>query len=173
MEPVIVSVFFLKKIAEKKLFKFFDSIEQETSVAVTGLVKKEPRSPGGFELSVTKLSIIEKSSGYPITPKEHGTAFLMDHRHLWLRSKKQLAIMRVRSHLISAARNFFDQQKFVLVDSPILTTNACEGTSTLFKTQYGDKELYLSQTGQLYLEAAAAAHGQVYCFWPYFSCRKI
>ena len=164
-------IFFKKECGDEALAQF-ENLTQESCVLLKGLPRKEPRSPGGVELGVTHLQILSKSEGYPITPKEHGTAFLMDHRHLWLRSKKQMAIMQVRSCLSKAAREFFDERCFVQVDTPILTPNACEGTSTLFETEYGDDKAYLSQTGQLYLEAAAAAFGKAYCFGPTFRAEK-
>ncbi len=157
---------------DQAAFDTFEELTQETSVKVTGVVKAEPRSPGGFELSAQSFEIIAKAQDYPITPKEHGTDFLMNHRHLWLRSKKQHAVMRVRSELINAIRSFFDDRGFTCTDAPIFTPNACEGTSTLFSTQYFDDKAFLSQSGQLYMEATAAALGKVYCFGPTFRAEK-
>lgn len=150
----------------------FEKLTQESSVKVIGTVREEKRSPGGFELGAENLEIIHVAQEYPITPKEHGTDFLMNHRHLWLRSKRQHAILRVRAEIIAAIRDFFDGRGFTLTDAPIFTPSACEGTSTLFETQYFDEKAYLSQSGQLYMEATAAAFGRVYCFGPTFRAEK-
>lgn len=150
----------------------FPNLTQESSVIVTGVVKAEPRSPGGFELSGRTLQIYSGSVDYPISPKEHGTDFLMSNRHLWLRSKRQHSILKIRAELISAMRDFFDGRGFTLMDAPIFTPSACEGTSNLFETQYFDEKAYLSQSGQLYMEACAAAFGKVYCFGPTFRAEK-
>jgi asparaginyl-tRNA synthetase len=163
---------FFKGGCDETSFNNFEQLTQETSVAVTGTVKAEPRSPGGYELSAEKFEIIGKSIDYPITPKDHGTDFLMQNRHLWLRSKRQVAIMRVRARIIKAIRDFFDNDGFTLMDSPVFTPNACEGTSTLFETNYFDLKAYLSQSGQLYGEASAAALGKIYCFGPTFRAEK-
>lgn len=157
---------------EPTAFEEFEKLTQETSVIVTGKVRAEPRSPGGFEIGAETLEIIGAANEYPITPKEHGTEFLMENRHLWLRSKRQHAILRVRSELIAAIRDFFDGRGFTLTDAPIFTPSACEGTSNLFETQYFDEKAYLSQSGQLYMEATAAALGKVYCFGPTFRAEK-
>lgn len=154
-------------------FAAFDRLTQESSLTLTGVVKAEPRAPGGFELEVTGLTLIFIAQEYPIAPKEHGVGFLMDHRHLWLRSPRQQAILRIRDEVTRACRDFFHEQGFVLVDTPILTPTACEGTTTLFETNYLDRgKAYLSQSGQLYLEAAAMALGKVYCFGPTFRAEK-
>jgi asparaginyl-tRNA synthetase len=154
-------------------FAAFDRLTQESSLILTGLVKAEPRAPGGFELEVTGLTPLFIAQEYPIAPKEHGVGFLMDHRHLWLRSPRQQAILRIRDEVSRACRDFFHQHGFVLVDTPILTPTACEGTTTLFETNYLDRgKAYLSQSGQLYLEAAAMALGRVYCFGPTFRAEK-
>jgi asparaginyl-tRNA synthetase len=145
---------------------------QESSLIVTGIVRKDDRSPGGYELSVTDLEIVQISSEYPITPKEHGTEYLMDHRHLWLRSSRQFAILHIRAAIIKACRDFFDDRGFTLIDSPILTPAAVEGTTTLFQTDYFEDKAYLSQSGQLYAEAGALAFGKVYCFGPTFRAEK-
>lgn len=163
---------FFKGECEESALETFTRITQECSVRVRGIVKAEPRSPGGFELGATQLEILAPSTDYPISPKEHGTDFLMNHRHLWLRSKRQHAIMRLRAQLVRAIRDFFDDRHFTLMDAPIFTPNACEGTSTLFETQYFDDKAYLSQSGQLYMEAGAAALGKVYCFGPTFRAEK-
>lgn len=157
---------------DEQAFEDFEKLTQETSVRVTGLVKEEKRSPGGFELSAQKLEIISGSVDYPISPKEHGTDFLMNQRHLWLRSKRQHAVLRVRAEVVSAIRDFFDGRGFTLTDAPIFTPSACEGTSTLFETKYFDEKAFLSQSGQLYMEATAAALGKVYCFGPTFRAEK-
>ncbi len=149
------------------------SLTQESSVAITGTVREEPRAPGGVEIDVVALKIYQISADYPITPKEHGVEFLIEKRHLWLRSTRQHAIMRVRSAVVKAIRDFFDGNGFRLMDSPMLTPNACEGTSTLFETKYFDLgTAYLTQSGQLYAEASAMALGKVYTFGPTFRAEK-
>jgi asparaginyl-tRNA synthetase len=154
-------------------FAAFDRLTQESSLALTGLVKAEPRAPGGFELEATGLTPLFIAQEYPIAHKEHGVGFLMDHRHLWLRSPRQQAILRIRDEVARACRDFFHEHGFVLVDTPILTPTACEGTTNLFETNYLDRgKAYLSQSGQLYLEAAAMALGRVYCFGPTFRAEK-
>jgi len=154
-------------------FAAFDRLTLESSLTLTGLVKAEPRAPGGYELEVTGLTPLFIAEEYPIAPKEHGVGFLMDHRHLWLRSPRQQAILRIRDEVARACRDFFHDQGFTLVDTPILTPTACEGTTTLFETNYLDRgKAYLSQSGQLYLEAAAMALGKVYCFGPTFRAEK-
>lgn len=153
-------------------FEKFEELTQESSVVVKGTVREEKRSPGGFELGAETLEILSKAPEYPIGPKEHGTDFLMNNRHLWLRSSKQHAAIRVRSEIISSIREFFDGRGFTLIDAPIFTPSACEGTSTLFETDYFGEKAYLSQSGQLYMEAGAAAFGKVYCFGPTFRAEK-
>ncbi len=156
-----------------ELFARADHLAQETSLEVTGTVKEHGKIKGTYELDTTDLRVVAEVKGeYPITPKEHGTDFLMDHRHLWLRSKRQHAIMRVRHMIIKAVRDFFDGREFTLLDAPIFTPNACEGTSTLFQTDYHGEPAYLTQSGQLYVEAGAAAFGKVYCFGPTFRAEK-
>lgn len=150
----------------------FEELAQETSIELVGFVKAEGRAPGGVELNVKSFKIISKSVDYPISPKEHGPEFLMENRHLWLRSKKQHAIMRVRARTIKAMRDFLDSRGFIGMESPILTPNSCEGTSTLFKCDYFGEEAFLSQSGQLYAEASAMAHGKVYTFGPTFRAEK-
>lgn len=157
---------------DEKAFEDFEKLTQETHVRVTGIVKAEPRSPGGYEISARQLEIVSPSTDYPITPKEHGTDFLMSHRHLWIRSKMQHAALKVRAGIIRSIRDFFDGRGFTLTDAPIFTPSACEGTSNLFETQYFDEKAYLSQSGQLYMEATAAALGKVYCFGPTFRAEK-
>lgn len=162
----------VKAEVEEEVFKLAKSVTQETSVYVTGQVTKDERSPLGFELQVKSIEVIHKATDYPITPKEHGTEFLMDHRHLWLRSKKQHAIMKIRNEIIRATYEFFHQEGFVKVDPPILTGSAPEGTTELFATKYFDEDAYLSQSGQLYMEAAAMALGKVFSFGPTFRAEK-
>ena len=157
---------------QQESFDNFGDINQECAVKVVGIVREEPRSPGGVELGAESFEIISQSVNYPITPKEHGTDYLMNHRHLWLRSKRQHAALRVRAEIVAAIRDFFDGRGFTLTDAPIFTPNACEGTSTLFETQYFDDKAYLSQSGQLYMEATAAAFGKAYCFGPTFRAEK-
>ena len=149
-----------------------ERVTQESTVRVTGKVKEDKRAPGGVEVQLTGFAILALTEDYPITPKEHGTAFLMEHRHLWLCSSRQRAALRVRSEVEQAIRDFFYQRDFTLIDSPILTPAACEGTSTLFETDYFGDKAYLAQSGQLYLEPAAAALGKVYCFGPTFRAEK-
>src|SRR5213593_188834 len=162
-----------KKDVPDAAWDAFGKLTQETSVAVTGTVRSDPRGPGGVELTVSDLSIIGPSPDFPITPKEHCTAFLFEHRHLWLRSRRQVAIARVRHEVIQAIRDFFYERHFILVDTPILTGSIGEAAGHLFATQYFDLgTAYLAQTGQLYVEAAAAALGKVYCFGPTFRAEK-
>jgi asparaginyl-tRNA synthetase len=161
-----------KEVADTD-WQAFGAITQETSVEVTGTVRAEPRSPGGHELSVTGLRILGASPEYPITPKEHGTTFLFEHRHLWLRTGSQAAIARVRHEAVQAIRDYFYHEGFTLVDTPILTGAIGEEAGNLFSTEYFDLgKAYLAQTGQLYVEAAAAALGKVYCFGPTFRAEK-
>jgi len=153
-------------------FSLCSQLTQESSVELTGKPRKDARAPGGFELDVSKIHVIQIAEPFPIQPKEHGVGFLMEYRHLWLRSRRQHAILRVRHEIIRACRNFFDERGFTLIDTPIFTPNACEGTTTLFQTQYFDQVAYLAQSGQLYGEAAAAAFGKIYCFGPTFRAEK-
>lgn len=161
-----------KKEVDEAAWSSADSATQESTVRVEGTVRKEERAPGGVELGVTSFELVHLTENYPITPKEHGTAFLMDIRHLWMRSSRQHAVLRIRSEVEQACRDFFYHRDFVLIDSPILTPAACEGTSTLFETDYFGERAFLSQSGQLYLEPAAAAFGKVYCFGPTFRAEK-
>ncbi|GIW55272.1 MAG: asparagine--tRNA ligase [Nitrospiraceae bacterium] len=147
-------------------------LTQESSLIVTGQLRQDPRAPGGYELDVSRIEPIQIAEPFPIQPKEHGVGFLMEHRHLWLRSSRQHAVLRIRHEIVRACRNFFDERGFLLVDAPIFTPNACEGTTTLFQTQYFDETAYLTQSGQLYSEATAAAFGKVYCFGPTFRAEK-
>jgi len=154
------------------IFNLEKTLTQESSVSVTGVVKKEPRSVGGHEMLVKNIVVHQVAEKYPITPKEHGTSFLMDHRHLWIRSKKQHAILKIRHQVVKACRNFLDNNGFILIDAPIFTANACEGTSNLFAVDYFERSAYLTQSGQLYSEATAASFGKVYCFGPTFRAEK-
>ncbi len=156
----------------EEIFNSAAEITQESAIKIIGKVNADERAPGGFEIHVQNFELVSKSQEYPITPKEHGTTFLMDHRHLWLRSKKQNAILRIRHTIIKAIRDFFDGEGFTLIDAPIFTPAACEGTSTLFETDYFEDKAYLTQSGQLYMEAGAMAFGKVYCFGPTFRAEK-
>ncbi len=157
---------------DSPLFLKFDELTQESSVIIRGIVREDKRAAGGFELTGTDIEIVQVAHDYPITLKEHSTPFLMEHRHLWLRSSKQHAVLQIRWEVIRAIRDFFDGRNFRLMDTPILTPSACEGTTTLFETQYFDQKAYLSQSGQLYNEATAAAFGKVYCFGPAFRAER-
>ena len=148
------------------------ALTQESSVIVRGTLKADARQVGGVELGLDDLTVVSTAADYPITPKEHGTDFLMDHRHLWLRAPRQQAVLRIRAEIVAAFREFMNREGFVLVDAPIFTPNACEGTTTLFETQYFDDKAYLTQSGQLYMEAAAMAFGRVYCLGPAFRAEK-
>lgn len=166
----------LKANIDEQTFDSLRNLTQESSLIVTGQIRAEQRAPGGFEMDVEKAEIVQRvpeSDPYPITPKEHGTDFLMDHRHLWLRSRRQHAIIRVRHEVIRGIRDYFDSHGFTLVDTPIFTPAACEGTTTLFEVNYFDDEkVFLTQSGQLYNEADALAFGKVYCFGPVFRAEK-
>ncbi|MCK4754206.1 MAG: asparagine--tRNA ligase, partial [Calditrichia bacterium] len=167
----IQCVVFKGDVSEES-FAIADAIQQESSCQVIGIVNKDERSPIGFEIQVKEIIIIQYAEDYPITKKDHGVDFLMDHRHLWLRSSRQHAIMRIRHEIIRAAREFFDLRDYVLIDTPIFTPNAAEGTTTLFSTEYFGRDAYLAQSGQLYGEAAAMAFGKIYCFGPTFRAEK-
>jgi asparaginyl-tRNA synthetase len=167
----IQCVVFVKDVSPE-IFERAGHVTQESSLEVTGTVRADARSPLGFELAVKDLRILQEATDYPITPKEHGPAFLLDHRHLWLRSSRQHAIMRVRASVVRACRDYFDRRGFTLLDAPIFTPAACEGTTTLFEVGYFDDKAYLTQSGQLYMEAGAMAFGKVYCFGPTFRAEK-
>jgi len=168
-----VQAVFPRNEVGEEVWERFQALTQETSVAVSGLVRADARSPGGHELTATGLDILGVSPEYPISPKEHGTAFLFEHRHLWLRSRKQLAIARVRHEVVQAIHDFYYERGFIHVSTPILTGSIGEEAGELFATDYFDMgKAYLAQTGQLYVEAAAAAHGKVYCFGPTFRAEK-
>ena len=164
-----------KNAVTPEVFEAIKTLTQESSVIVEGKVRADKRAPGGFELDVVNVQVVQRvpeSSPYPITPKEHGTDFLMEHRHLWVRSQRQASILRVRAEIIKAARDFFDERGFTLTDPPIITPAACEGTSTLFPVDYFDEQAFLTQSGQLYVEATAMALGKVYSFGPTFRAEK-
>jgi asparaginyl-tRNA synthetase len=169
---LIQGVVFKKSVAEQ-VWNDFEKLTQESSIIVTGKVRADERAPGGYELDVTGVEVLQVAEAYPITPKDHGVEFLMDNRHLWLRSKRQHAILSVRAEVIRAVRDYFDSHGFLLMDTPIFTPAACEGTTTLFEVDYfEDAKAYLTQSGQLYNEATAAAFGKVYCFGPTFRAEK-
>ena len=168
----IIQCIIEKKTVGDQMFDVFKSLTQESSISVTGKVVQNERAIGGYELLLNNFELHQITTDYPITPKEHGSDFLMNHRHLWLRSKKQHAILRVRHEIIKSIRAFFDNNDFTLVDTPIFTSNAAEGTSTLFETDYFDNKAYLCQTGQLYGEASAMAFGRHYNFGPCFRAEK-
>ena len=164
-----------KNAVSPETFESLKGLTQESSVIVEGKVRADKRAPGGYELDVANVQVLQKvpeSDPYPITPKEHGVDFLMEHRHLWIRSPRQAAILRVRAEIVKAARDFFDDRGFTLTDPPILTPAACEGTTTLFPVDYFDEQAYLTQSGQLYIEATAMALGKVYSFGPTFRAEK-
>ncbi|MBU1628354.1 asparagine--tRNA ligase [bacterium] len=161
-----------KKNFDEELFEKLKNLNYESSIIVKGKLRADARAPGGFELDVDSITIVHESEPYPITPKEHGTGFLMDHRHLWLRSSKQHAILKIRDTAIKAWRDFFDEEGFTMVDAPIFTGTSVEGTTTLFETEYFGQKANLSQSGQLHMEAAAMALGKVYCFGPTFRAEK-
>ena len=166
----------VKSQLPEELFEVIKDLTQESSIIVTGKVRAEPRAPGGYELEVEHLEVVSRvpeSDPYPITPKEHGTEFLMDHRHLWLRSRRQHAILRVRHEVVRAIRDYLDSSGFTLIDTPIFTPAACEGSTSLFEVSYfEDEKVYLTQSGQLYNEATAMAFGKVYCFGPTFRAER-
>ena len=168
----VVQCVVFKGDVEAELFERCNHLPQESSLVVRGQVRREARSPIGYEVGVRGLEVVQEAEPYPITPKEHGVSFLLDHRHLWLRSMRPGAILKIRSEICKACRDFMEERDFVLVDAPIFTPAACEGTSTLFETAYFDDTAYLTQSGQLYMEAAAMALGKVYCFGPTFRAEK-
>lgn len=169
---IIQGVVFKKNVPEQ-VWNDFEKLTQESSIIVTGKVRADERAPGGYELDVTSVEVLQIAHDYPITPKEHGVEFLMDNRHLWLRSKRQHAILSIRAEVIRAVRDYFDSNGFLLMDTPIFTPAACEGTTNLFEVDYfEDAKAYLTQSGQLYNEATAAAFGKVYCFGPTFRAEK-
>ncbi len=157
---------------DEKSFEEFEQLTQESAVEVTGKIRKEPRSPGGYEMGVQSFKLVSLAEPYPISPKEHGVEFLMENRHLWIRSQRQWAALRVRAEIIRSISEFFDNNGFVRFDAPILTPSACEGTSTLFGTNYFDEKAFLTQSGQLYGETGAMAFGKIYVFGPTFRAEK-
>src|SRR5215475_5721933 len=164
-----------KAAVPPEVFDAIKGLTQESSIIVEGKVRADKRAPGGYELDVSSVQVLQRVSEddpYPITPKEHGVDFLMEHRHLWLRSPRQAAVLRVRAEIIKAARDFFDDRGFTLTDPPILTPAACEGTTTLFPVDYFEEQAFLTQSGQLYIEATAMALGKVYSFGPNFRAEK-
>jgi asparaginyl-tRNA synthetase len=162
-----------KRDVDEATFQKADHLSQESSIIITGTVKEEPRAMGGYEMVASGLEVVNEAHDYPITPKEHGVDYLMDRRHLWIRAERQTAILRVRHEIINAVRDFFNDQGFILADTPIFTPAACEGTTTLFPVEYFDDEkAYLTQSGQLYNEANAMALGRVYAFGPTFRAEK-
>ena len=169
----IVQCVVLKNSVAPETWEALKALGQESSVVIRGKVRADSRAPGGYEIDVTGAEILQQVHDYPITPKEHGTEFLMDHRHLWLRSRRQHAVLKVRHTVVQSVRNFLDQDGFTLADAPIFTPAACEGTTTLFEVEYFEGEkAYLTQSGQLYNEATAAAFGKTYCFGPTFRAEK-
>ena len=162
----------VKSEVSEEVWENAKALTQESSLYVTGLVREETRSQSGYELTVTDLKVIQITTDYPITPKEHGVDYLMDHRHLWLRSPRQRAVLIIRAQIIRSVQQFFDERGFRLVDPPILTPSSCEGTTELFHTKYFDEDAFLTQSGQLYMEAAAMALGKVYSFGPTFRAEK-
>ncbi len=169
----VVQCVVLKSAVQPEVWEALKNLGQESALTVRGTVREDARAPGGFEVDVVDARVLQNVSDYPISPKEHGTEFLMDHRHLWLRSRRQHAILKVRHTVVRAVRDFLDNDGFTLCDAPIFTPAACEGTSTLFEVDYfEDEKAYLTQSGQLYNEATAAAFGKVYCFGPTFRAEK-
>ncbi len=168
---IVQGVLFKGDVSEE-LFKLCDTISQESSIEVTGIIKEEERSPGGHEMSVTDIKIVHNAHEYPITKKDHGPDFLLGNRHLWIRSKKQHATLRIRDEVVKSIRDYFYDKEFTLVDAPIFTPAACEGTTTLFEVDYFDDKAFLTQSGQLYMEAACMALGKVFCFGPTFRAEK-
>src|SRR5215213_3277437 len=169
----IVQGVVFKKAVPEETWEALKNLGQESALVLRGTVRADERAPGGYELDVSGAEVVGPAHDYPITPKEHGTEFLMDHRHLWLRSRRQHAILKVRHTVVKAVRDFLDSDNFTLMDAPIFTPAACEGTTTLFEVDYfGDEKAYLTQSGQLYNEATAAAFGKVYCFGPTFRAEK-
>ena len=169
----LVQCVVFKKNVAPEVWDALKGLGQESALVVRGTVRADERAPSGYEVDVTGAEVVQDAEGYPITPKEHGTEFLMDHRHLWIRSRRQHAVLKVRHTVVSAVRDFLNRDGFILCDTPILTPAACEGTTTLFEVDYfDDDKAYLSQSGQLYNEATAAAFGKVYCFGPTFRAER-
>lgn len=168
----IIQAVAVQKDLSPVMFESLDKLTQESSLVITGIVRQDSRALGGYEMSVRNVECVQTAEPYPLTPKRHGTAFLMEHRHLWLRSARQVAILRIRSEIIKACRTFLDERGFVLVDTPIITPAACEGTTNLFEIDYFDQKAFLTQSGQLYNEASCLAFGKTYSFGPTFRAEK-
>jgi asparaginyl-tRNA synthetase len=169
----VVQCVAVKSSLSEDVWEAIKALGQESAVVIKGTVREDSRAPGGYEIDVISADVLQQVHDYPITPKEHGIEFLMDHRHLWLRSRRQHAVLKVRHTVVQAVRNFLDNDGFTLCDSPIFTPAACEGTTTLFEVDYFEGEkAYLTQSGQLYNEATAAAFGKAYCFGPTFAQRN-
>jgi len=168
----ILQAVLAKPEASDELFQLYDLLTQESALIVRGRVREDARAPGGYEVAVQDLEVVHRAEGYPITPKEHGIEFLLDHRHLWLRSRRPNAVLRIRAEVIRAAEAYLQAQGYLRIDAPILTPAAVEGTTTLFEVDYFDRKAYLTQSGQLYMEAAAMAFGRVYCLGPTFRAEK-
>ncbi|MCS7172692.1 MAG: asparagine--tRNA ligase [Armatimonadetes bacterium] len=168
----ILQAVLAKPEASDDLLAQYDVLTQESALIVRGMVREDARAPGGYELAVREIELVHRAEGYPITPKEHGIEFLLDHRHLWLRSRRPHAVLRIRAEVIRAAEEYLQAHGYLRVDAPILTPLAVEGTTTLFKVDYFDRKAYLTQSGQLYMEAAAMAFGRVYCLGPTFRAEK-
>ncbi len=168
----LVQCVLFKGDASEELFNLCGTIPQESSVIVNGTVREDKRSPGGVELTILDINVVQKAEEYPISLKSHGPDFLLGNRHLWIRSKKQHATLRIRDEVVKAIRDYFYEKDFVLIDAPVFTPAACEGTTTLFEVDYFDDKAYLTQSGQLYMEAACMAFGKVYCFGPSFRAEK-
>ncbi|HKE57793.1 MAG TPA: amino acid--tRNA ligase-related protein, partial [Pyrinomonadaceae bacterium] len=169
----VVQCVVLKNSVSPELWESLKTLGQESALLIKGKVRADSRAPGGYEIDVVNAEVLQEVHDYPITPKEHGTEFLMDHRHLWLRSRRQHAVLKIRHTVVQAVRNFLDNDGFILADAPIFTPAACEGTTTLFEVEYFEGEkAYLTQSGQLYNEATAAAFGKAYCFGPTFRAEK-
>ena len=162
----------VKSELPEAVFAACAAVAQESAIRVTGVVREDKRAPSGVEVTLTNLEVVAPSVEYPITPKEHGTPFLLDHRHLWIRSQRQRALLKIRHTLVNACRDFLNRDGFTLADAPIFTPSACEGTTTLFETDYFGEKAYLTQSGQLYNEATAMAFGKTYCFGPTFRAEK-
>src|SRR5688500_9825282 len=169
----VVQCVVLKNAIDSETWEALKGLGQESALVIKGTVREDSRAPGGFEIDVNAAEVLQQVHDYLITPKEHGTEFLMDHRHLWLRSRRQHAVLKVRHSVVKAVRDFLDNDGFTLCDAPIFTPAACEGTTTLFDVDsFAGEKAYLTQSGQLYNEATAAAFGKVYCFGPTFRAEK-
>ncbi|MEE8141751.1 MAG: asparagine--tRNA ligase [Planctomycetota bacterium] len=169
----IVQCIVMKNAIGEELFQRYGALPYESSVIITGSVRSDDRAPGGYEMELEELQVVSEAEEYPISKQDHGADFLLSHRHLWLRSRKPVAILRIRDEVLRAIRDFFHEREFICVDAPMFTPNACEGTTSLFEVDYFENDkAYLTQSGQLYMEAAAMALGKVYCFGPVFRAEK-